>query len=92
MSGRFDYIRYDDKSVDLQNEIRGHMTVIESILEDVLTIESIYDDPQMASYSRELDCAMSQLESLYSRFGRLIRDHQRLTRGDAPDVPERGNP
>lgn len=95
MKGRFDYIRYDEHSQRLQQRAKKLCMEIESLIEKELLNPDQYKglgefDRGLAM--REAAIAMTELEALYARIGRAIRNHQMVLRGPCEDQPERGDP
>ena len=71
MSVRFDYVKYDDKSIALQLRFKSLCTELEHML------QSEFLDGSRLPSAREAAVAMTKLEDFYSRCGRAIRDKQR---------------
>lgn len=63
MSGRFDYIKYDDASAELQAEFKNECEVLERML------GSLAD-------GRNKALAVTKLEEFYMWVGKAIRDEQ----------------
>lgn len=80
MSTRFDYIKYDDKSHAAQARCKAACLELEAAINAIGN-----------GGSREKAIAMTQLEHVYARCGRAVRDDQ-LARGAPSEAQEgRGN-
>lgn len=77
MSGRFDYVRYDDQSTATQAEFK-------------VTFEAVAAKIETLGAGRPKSLALTKLEEAYMWVGKAIRDDQIARGGDAADVPERG--
>lgn len=75
---RFDYVKYDQKAVDLQNCCKSHMIVLELFLNNL---------PE----SRAKSLAVTKLEEAYMWIGKAIRDEQIARNGSAELQEERTN-
>lgn len=78
MSGRFDYVRYDEKSSETQQLFHEAFDGIAGMVENHLAT------------GRAQSLALTKLEEAYMWIGKAIRDEQIKRTGDSPDVPERG--
>lgn len=82
MSGRFNYVRYDEKSIQQQEKAKELCEQLESHI-DSLKVTS--------NGSRPISLALTALEETYMWIGKAIRDNQ-VERGSNVDhVPERTN-
>lgn len=78
MSQRFSYVKYDEKSIAMQEELKRYFENIEGFAEKYLTP------------SRERSLLMTALEEAYMWTGKAIRDDQ-ISRGSQTEhAPERG--
>lgn len=77
-SGRFDYVRYDDKAAQDQAAFKAHFQAIE------------YQVNQRLGQSRPASLVMTKLEEAYMWVGKAIRDAQVARQGDSADQPHRG--
>jgi len=78
MSKRFDYVKYDDKSMGLQVWFKNLCEQIEKGL-DALPV------------TREKSLAITKLEEVYMWIGKAIRDDQIKRNGSAPLQEDRNN-
>jgi len=95
MKGRFDYIRYDEPSQRLQQRAKKLAMEMESLIEKELLNPDQYkglSEFDRGLAMREAAIAMTELEALYARIGRAIRNQQMVLRGPCEDQPERGDP
>lgn len=67
---RFDYVRYDEKSAELQAEFKALASNLESNIERTLKA------------GRERSLAITALEEVYMWIGKAIRNDQQSLRGD----------
>lgn len=72
MSNRFDYVKYDDKAQAMQSECKAACVMLEMAINGI-----------GAGGGREKAIAMTQLEHVYARCGRAIRDDQIARNGSA---------
>lgn len=79
MSQRFSYVRYDDKSMELQHTFRSLFETIERIANENL------------SNSRPKSLLMTSLEEAYMWSGKAIRDEQIERTGKVDEQPERND-
>lgn len=77
MSGRFDYVKYDEQSATKQANLKGVFEQLEKLVEDTI--------PE----GRAKSLILTSLEVAYMWTGKAIRDEQ-ISRGvQTEDVPER---
>lgn len=74
---RFDYVRYDDISIQVQDRVKTAATLLSSIIENELTD------------GRAKALALTKLEECYMWVGKAVRDEQISRRGSAPAQEER---
>lgn len=79
MSNRFDYVKYDEISTAAQAKCKEACIALEA------AINAIGDGG-----GRERAIAMTQLEHVYARCGRAIRDDQIFRNGSAELEEQRG--
>lgn len=80
MAGRFNYVRYDEKSIKQQEKAKELCEQLEAHI-DSLKVTS--------NGSRPISLALTALEETYMWIGKAIRDNQ-VERGSMVDhVPER---
>lgn len=93
MQGRFDYVKYDERSLALQTTAKELCTGLEVWIEQVLNGTELQDvpNPSKGQCLRETAVAMTQLEHVYARLGRAIRNIQVARGGDDADVMERSD-
>lgn len=80
MSSRFDYVKYDDVANAAQTKCKEVCLALEAAIDAI-----------GPGGRREKAIAMTQLEHVYARCGRAIRDDQIARNGSAPLQEERGN-
>jgi hypothetical protein len=80
MSIRFDYIAYDETAHTAQARCKMACVELEAAIDAI-----------GAGGAREKAIAMTQLEHVYARCGRAIRDDQISRNGSAPLQEKRGN-
>jgi len=76
MSDRFSYVKYDERSVKIQNDIKQVFEALEQLADIYLP------------NSRPKSLMITALEEAYMWAGKAIRDQQKETRG-AEEQPER---
>ena len=76
---RFDYVKYDDKAVEMQNGVKYQVTELERF------IESFCKSPRAKAL------ALTKLEECYMWIGKAIRDDQIQRNGSAELQEERTN-
>ena len=64
MSTRFDYVKYDDDKIELQNEFKAQVQKLESMIDEFL------------GRSREQSLAVTKLEECYMWIGKGIKIDQ----------------
>lgn len=79
MSGRFDYVRYDEKAKLDQELFKSMFCAVEKQV-----------DERLAS-SRAKALVLTKLEEAYMWIGKAIRDDQIARGGDATHIAERTN-
>ena len=79
MSGRFDYVKYDQRAVNQQNHIKTEVEGLELYLDKFLP------------NSRAKDLALQALEEFYMWCGKAIRDDQVKRNGSAEPQEQRSN-
>lgn len=77
-NNRFDYVKYDDKAVSAQNDLKNKIQELETLVETHL--------PQP---SRAKSLIMTKLEEAYMWMGKAIRDDQVIRNGDVELQEER---
>lgn len=77
-TGRFDYVRYDDKAQAQQDELKKLVVGLGEAIDRVL------------KPGRERSLAQTKLEEVYMRIGRAVRDEQVERNGSAPLEEARG--
>lgn len=75
---RFDYVKYDSRSLEVQAALKSTVTDIEKAID-------LFPD------SENKKNAMKSLEETYMWIGKLIRDRQIEVNGSAPLQEERSN-
>lgn len=92
MSSRFDYVKYDDTAILLQNHFKQIMVGLEADIAS-LGANSInrapMGSPAIPSLARSKATALTKLEELYMWVGKAIRDEQLVRNGSAPLQEER---
>lgn len=92
MASRFDYVKYDDTAVLLQDHFKKIVTALEADI-NTLGSNSINLAPPgskaVGSMARSKALAMTALEELYMWVGKAIRDEQLVRNGSAPLQEER---
>lgn len=94
MPSRFDYVKYDDTAVLLQDRFKK---IVQELEADIGTIgaESINKAPpgypSVGSLARSKAMAMTCLEEFYMWVGKAIRDDQLVRNGSAPLQEDRKN-
>lgn len=78
MSRRFDYVKYDEQSVEKQNKIKKLFQDIETSVDECL------------DNGRAKSLVMTHLEEAYMWTGKAIRDEQ-IERDNSPDCEVRSN-
>jgi hypothetical protein len=78
-TGRFDYVKYDDKAMLIQDEMKQRVYHFEQAI-----------DAQLKS-PRAKALALTKLEECYMWIGKAIRDDQIARNGSAPLQEERKN-
>lgn len=73
---RFDYVRYDDKAVTQQEQIKNTFMAVEAIVE-----------LHFPGQSRAKSLLMTKLEESYMWAGKLVRDEQ-LARNTTTELQE----
>lgn len=74
---RFDYVKYDARSIERQEKAKNVCEDLESLIESL-------------SNSREKFLALTKLEECYMWIGKAIRDSQTSRGGNSEHRPERG--
>lgn len=80
MSKRFDYVKYDDAANAAQAKCKEACIALEGAIDAI-----------GSGGSREKAIALTQLEHVYARCGRAIRDDQIARNGSAELQEGRGN-
>ncbi len=75
---RFNYVKYDEHAVRLQNELKALFEQIEQHLE-----------ASLSSSGRSKALSLTALEEAYMWVGKAIRDDQISRKGTAEEQPER---
>lgn len=78
MSHRFTYVKYDEKSIEIQEAFKKQFEAIEAVANDQL-----HD-------GRAKSLLMTALEEAYMWTGKAIRDQQMARDSQPANVPERG--
>lgn len=92
MASRFDYVKYDDTAVLLQNHFKDLMAALESDIQGLgaSAINRVPPGhPGVPSLARAKATALTKLEELYMWIGKAVRDEQILRNGSAPLQEER---
>lgn len=79
MSNRFDYVKYDDAALLIQDEMKQRVYHFEQAIEAQIT------SPRAKALS------LTKLEECYMWIGKAIRDDQIARNGSAPLQEERKN-
>jgi hypothetical protein len=87
MKGRFDYIPFDEQSADLQAAAKDECTILEGFIENSIMTHPSAD----GATKREAAIALTELEHVYARIGRAVRNLQIARGGSADDAPKRSN-
>lgn len=74
---RFDYVKYDERAMTVQDAFKGQCTLMEGIIEKEL------------KPGRAQSLALTKLEEFYMWIGKAIRDDQIARNGSAPLQEER---
>jgi hypothetical protein len=77
-SGRFDYVRYDDKRAFKQEKFKEACLIVEDLINKGLPM------------GRCQSLALTKLEEMYMWIGKALRDEQIQAGGDATHQPKRG--
>jgi hypothetical protein len=77
MSGRFDYVKYDEAAQAKQAEFKSAFEALDA------TVDRLAN-------GRAKSLAITKLEEAYMWIGKAIRDEQIARGGDSADRPERG--
>ena len=78
MASRFDYVKYDAKSIAIQDEMKARFVFLEQSLSDLKD-------------GRAKSLILTKLEEAYMWIGKAIRDDQIARNGSAGEQPERKN-
>lgn len=79
MSGRFDYVRYDDEATNDQELFKARCVDLEKCIDEML------------KSPRAKALALTKLEEMYMWIGKAIRDDQISRGGDATHIAERSS-
>lgn len=79
---RFDYVKYDEKSVADQEKAKRLCEELETHIESLKVT---------ATGSRPISLALTKLEEVYMWIGKAIRDNQKDRGSRTAHVPERTN-
>lgn len=74
---RFDYVKYDEESVQNQNEFKAQFENLDT------TVSCLLRD------GRAKSLVLTKLEEAYMWIGKAIRDQQITRNGGAEELPER---
>jgi hypothetical protein len=92
VASRFDYVKYDQAAVLLQEHFKQIMSEIESDINS-MGVNSINRAPpgstSVMSLARSKAMALTKLEELYMWLGKAVRDEQLIRNGSAPLQEER---
>lgn len=77
MSGRFDYVKYDDTATIAQAEFKGQFLKLEAM------VSGLKD-------GRAKSLVLTKIEEAYMWVGKAIRDDQVARGSDKADQPKRG--
>lgn len=92
MASRFDYVKYDDAAVLLQDHFKKIVTALEADV-NTIGVDSINRAPPgskaVGSLARSKAMALTCLEELYMWVGKAVRDEQLVRNGSAPLLEER---
>lgn len=80
MSSRFDYVKYDETSAAAQTKCKDACIALEAAIDAI-----------GAGGAREKAIALTELEHVYARCGRAIKDDQIARNGSAELQEQRGN-
>lgn len=83
MGSRFDYVKYDEKSVEQQNVLKQKFQSIELLIESI----SADSESEKKAAGRSTSSALTYLEIAYMWVGKAIRDAQ-LARNTATQLQE----
>lgn len=89
---RFDYVKYDDTAVLLQNHFKAMCEQLEASINSIGNRPMAYVDPvKVGALGRSKAMAFTKLEELYMWIGKAVRDDQIIRNGSAELQEERKN-